>query len=467
MSPSPNSSLVQRTIDLNYANKKRSESLKWIALNAVLLLVFVYDLSCKCPGYTSAMHYVELGCAVVFAANLIQYATYLLPASTTPVTLSKEQLKLLGLSDADLDSSFVVSERNGSLSGASESAEWSVSDADLSLSPRAWRSAPPSRSATPPSPPSPHSPHSPPHTPHSPGATVRAFDATQDRFIDDAQSLAAYLKRRAELEEADADSSAMAVGGWSSPASAPYRLASAAATAAPESSAPAGAEAHLQLDGQRLTQWNLNLRRWLHATVLERLVRELAAADAALARAGLAETGALRAGRVPPQRMRAAAAALPQLRPLLPFLEPFPDQTYLVRRITELATGGCLSAYRWDGGGAGWTSAHPTDADLLLHLFATYLDSQTPGGAGGGGAGAAAGEWLEGAGGPGVVRVRARPPQFALRLGGATLAVGGGRNNLLHALLLLLAAAARRDPPALRRLHLGPAGLNMLWIIGR
>lgn len=64
-------------------------------------------------------------------------------------------------------------------------------------------------------------------------------------------------------------------------------------------------------------------------------------------------------------------------------------------------------------------------------------------------------------------RVAARPPHFALALAGETLEVARGRNNLLHSLLLLLAAAARRDPPALARTHLGPAGLNMLWIIGR
>lgn len=47
------------------------------------------------------------------------------------------------------------------------------------------------------------------------------------------------------------------------------------------------------------------------------------------------------------------------------------------------------------------------------------------------------------------------------------LQVGAGRNNLLHCLLVLLAACAAREPPALQRLHLGPAGLNMLWIVGR
>lgn len=44
---------------------------------------------------------------------------------------------------------------------------------------------------------------------------------------------------------------------------------------------------------------------------------------------------------------------------------------------------------------------------------------------------------------------------------------GTGRDNLLHTLLLFIAAAARQDPPAIARTHLGPAGLNLLWVLGR
>lgn len=47
------------------------------------------------------------------------------------------------------------------------------------------------------------------------------------------------------------------------------------------------------------------------------------------------------------------------------------------------------------------------------------------------------------------------------------LQVGAGRNNLLHCLLLFVAVCAAREPPALQRLHLGRAGLNLLWVVGR
>ncbi|CAH0724099.1 unnamed protein product, partial [Brenthis ino] len=460
-SSSPNSKLLQRTIDLNYTNKKRSNSFKWIIVNAVFLLIFVYDLSCKCPGYTTILHYVELICAGVMAANLVQYAIRLLPSRAPKLPLSPDQQKLLGLSNADIDSSFILTKSNSSPVQASDSEgeSWRVSDAELSLSPRAWRSAP----SSPPSPPSPTSPPSPPSPPTS------SLDTTHDQFIADQSSLTDYLKRCEERTRAAEPAPALPPALAPARAPPPYQLAvtdSAGGNKLEESSEPGAGRVwrRLDLDPQRLTQWNLNLRLWIHVTILERLVREIRAVDEALARAALCEAGALREGRLPPARLRALAAAQPALAALLPFLEPFPDQRYVVRRVAQLARGGCLSAYRWAGGGPDWRPGAPTDAELLLHLVAAYLDAQLPGGFSAERVGEAGADALR------VVRVRGAAgaaPHYALVRGDETLDVGRGRNNLLHTLLLLLAAAARRDPPALARTHLGPAGLNMLWIIGR
>ncbi|XP_032519845.2 transmembrane protein 209 [Danaus plexippus] len=468
MSSSPNSLLLQRTIDLNLTNKKRSQSLKWIIVNAVFLLVFVYDLSCKCPGYTSILHYVELLCAGVLAANLIQYTLSLAPSREPKLPLSPQQQKLLGLSSADLDSSFILTKSNVSGAVSAESScsgePWVGSDADLSLSPRVWRSAPPS----PPSPPVP-APCTPPSPVHR--------DSTHDQFIADRESLANYLRRCDERSAAAAAEVSPTAPRGAPP---PYQLSAVDSGVKLEEGSPQGSPQpwwRLDLDPQRLTQWNLNLRLWIQVTILEPVVRELAAADEALSRAALLETGALLEGRSPPGRLRALAALRPPPHPplaaLLPFLEPFADLRYVVRRLRELAKGGCLSEYKWNAGGSEWEPSKPTDAELVLHLFATYLDGQL---AGGGGARPFSAEHvLERSavrrpgrpGVPAVVRVSARPPHYALALGSETLEVGRGRNNLLHALLLLLAAAARLDPPALGRTSLGRAGLNMLWIIGR
>nr|XP_034830420.1 transmembrane protein 209 [Maniola hyperantus] len=416
MSLSPNSQLVQRTIELNYTNKKRSTSFKWIVVNAVFLLIFVYDFSCKCPGYTSVLHYVELGCAAVLAANLLQYAVRLAPSRAPRLPLSPQQQKLLGLSSTDLDSSFILTEHNAS--GRSDDTSAVTATEELTL----WPARSPPRTP-------PRAPLSLPGAPCESSPTSRRASSSPTlspaaTFADDADSLAEYLARCA------------ASGG-----PAPIYQLSAVDTGGGklEESSPQGSPDtwwRLDLDPQRLTQYNLNLRLWIHITILERMLRELRAADA--------------------------------LAALAPFLEPFPDQRYALRRIAELADGGCLSAYRWDGGSADWDASQPSDAELLLRLVAAYLDGQLPRGAR---VRPFSDEYLVEGATPNkqlaIARLRARPPHFALVWRGATLGVARGRNNLLHTLLLFLAAAARADPPALARTHLGRAGLNMLWIIGR
>ncbi|KAI5640181.1 hypothetical protein NE865_07438 [Phthorimaea operculella] len=129
--------------------------------------------------------------------------------------------------------------------------------------------------------------------------------------------------------------------------------------------------------------------------------------------------------------------------------------------------------YKWNGGGPGWDESEPTDAELVLHLFATYLDLQLPAPPGAPpGHRPFSSRHVSAAPAPpprdlAIHRVCAKPPHYVLVLQGETFEVARGRNNLLHTLLVFIAAAARADPPALRRLHLGPAGLNALWIIGR
>ncbi|KAI9591508.1 cytochrome B561, N terminal-domain-containing protein [Syncephalis fuscata] len=57
---------------------------------------------------------------------------------------------------------------------------------------------------------------------------------------------------------------------------------------------------------------------------------------------------------------------------------------YIIARIKDLAVGGVLAAYRWDSGAIiwnddkKWTPEMPSDAQLILHLFCTFLDMVTP-----------------------------------------------------------------------------------------
>ncbi|XP_048005913.1 transmembrane protein 209 isoform X1 [Leguminivora glycinivorella] len=453
MNASLNSSLLQRTIDLQYENKKRSYSLKWSMINGFLFVVFVYDLSCKCPNYTSAFHYAEYALATVLGISLIQHG-YQLFKRSPPLAITPRQRDLLGVGDAD--TSFRIIEQQ-SLSSHSISPD--VSSLSASLSPRWRRNADAgSRSAS----------ASPPEPPRA--------DTTPDCFISDYSELDHYLK---QYEERSILESSLNVS-TSSPTPMPpphYQLATLDIeskledSGANDRSGLSGAPQvwwRLQLDPQRLTDWNLNLRLWLHVTILERLVREMAAVDEALSRIGLHD---VKLGHVSVERLRQSAKTVGcgSLAAVLPFLEAFPDQKYLVQRIKELAVGGCLSNYKWNGGGSDYDDNKPTDAEIVLHLLATYLDGQLPDvgrkAFTEGHISSAPSPPPRGAGALSIHKVTSRPPHYVLALEDDTIEVCRGRNNLLHTILLLIAACARRTPPALHRVHLGPAGLNMLWII--
>lgn len=65
----------------------------------------------------------------------------------------------------------------------------------------------------------------------------------------------------------------------------------------------------------------------------------------------------------------------PMLPLLMPFLDTFNNQEYLVQRIKELAQGSCIGDYRWNSGnshnGQEWGDHLPTDAAVspLRALF--------------------------------------------------------------------------------------------------
>jgi hypothetical protein len=64
---------------------------------------------------------------------------------------------------------------------------------------------------------------------------------------------------------------------------------------------------------------------------------------------------------------------------------PVTVRPYLLKRIQELASGSSLAAYRWNSGGTKndtgkpWAEGLPTDAELVMHVFATWIDIQMPG----------------------------------------------------------------------------------------
>ncbi|PSN34003.1 hypothetical protein C0J52_14608 [Blattella germanica] len=204
-----------------------------------------------------------------------------------------------------------------------------------------------------------------------------------------------------------------------------------------------------------LTQWNANLRMWISQTILDRLVKEIDAVDEALQRHGLAD---VKVGLVGLERLKKTAQILqvaqniPTLVSLVPFLELSPNQEYLVTRIREHL---------------------PTDSAIIMHLFATYLDSQlpplpqnpdgrpfttqhfakTPD------------KPPQGKNTLAIYQVQINPPHYVLIDGEDTLEVLKGRNNLFHTLLLFLRQVNTKEHGMLGRVNLGPSGINLLWVI--
>jgi hypothetical protein len=85
------------------------------------------------------------------------------------------------------------------------------------------------------------------------------------------------------------------------------------------------------------------------------------------------------------------------LRVRLERFVPFPEygaavRPYMIRRIGELSQGPALAGFLWSSGGrqensrpwqappvAPGSHALPTDAELVMHVFSSWLDMQTPG----------------------------------------------------------------------------------------
>uniref|UniRef100_A0A8C6KKS7 Transmembrane protein 209 n=1 Tax=Nothobranchius furzeri TaxID=105023 RepID=A0A8C6KKS7_NOTFU len=90
-----------------------------------------------------------------------------------------------------------------------------------------------------------------------------------------------------------------------------------------------------------IDSWTAKLRNWINDTILVPLVKEIDSVNSQLRRMGCPEL-----------------------------------------QIGELAHSGCMSSFRWNGGGdlknRKWDTDLPTDCAILMHMFCTYLDSRLP-----------------------------------------------------------------------------------------
>ncbi|KAJ3612499.1 hypothetical protein NHX12_020774 [Muraenolepis orangiensis] len=228
----------------------------------------------------------------------------------------------------------------------------------------------------------------------------------------------------------------------------------------------------------RIDCWTAKLRNWINDTILAPLVKETDLTNGQLRRIGCPE---LQIGEASISSLKQAAvvkaSAIPTLNAIVQYLDITPNQEYLVERIKELAHSGCMSSYRWNGGGnlksRKWDTDLPTDCAILVHVLCTYLDSRLP----------PHPKYPDGKtftsqhfshtpDKPDVTngnlfcihQSSANPPHYQLIYQGHVYSLPKGRNNLFHTVLMFLFVIKTKESGMLGRVNLGLSGVNILWI---
>ncbi|XP_014840524.1 PREDICTED: transmembrane protein 209 isoform X1 [Poecilia mexicana] len=224
--------------------------------------------------------------------------------------------------------------------------------------------------------------------------------------------------------------------------------------------------------------WTAKLRNWISDTILVPLVKEIDSVNSQLRRMGCPE---LQIGEASISSLRQAAvmkaSLIPTLTSIVQYLDITPNQEYLVDRIRELSHSGCMSSFRWNGGGdlknRKWDTDLPTDCAILMHVFCTYLDSRLP----------PHPKYPDGKtftsqhfshtpDKPDVTKENlfcihqssTTPPHYQLIYQGHIYSLPKGRNNLFHTILMFLYVIKTKESGMLGRVNLGLSGVNILWI---
>ncbi|KAI9479059.1 hypothetical protein LPJ78_003166 [Coemansia sp. RSA 989] len=147
------------------------------------------------------------------------------------------------------------------------------------------------------------------------------------------------------------------------------------------------------------------------------------------------------------------------------------DRSYVVDRVATLAQSGALPAYVFDAGGSSWNaSKHPTDAQLLFHLFCTFMDQSMPP--------------VQNTRRPftdrfvlqaenrpnsnlpvQIIQVSRKKPHFCLVVKGAFYDVAAGHNNLFATLVLFVLEVQRECAGYLGLTNLGGKQVDLLNVI--
>ncbi|KAJ2798098.1 hypothetical protein H4R20_004942, partial [Coemansia guatemalensis] len=152
---------------------------------------------------------------------------------------------------------------------------------------------------------------------------------------------------------------------------------------------------------------------------------------------------------------------------------------YIVQRVNTLAQSGALPAYVFDSGGCttgaeqAWNATeHPSDAQLLFHLFCTFMDQTMPP--------------VQNLRHPftdrfvlqadnkpntnlpvQIIQVARKRPHFCLVVKGAFYDIAAGRNNLFITLVLFVLEIQRECAGYLGLTNLGGKQVDLLSVIDK
>lgn len=234
----------------------------------------------------------------------------------------------------------------------------------------------------------------------------------------------------------------------------------------------------LKINDKMITLWCEKVRKWICQTILVKLVQEIDHINSKLMEMGLPE---FQIGSVSLFALHHIAATkahlLPKLSITLPYLNVHSNQEYLVKRLRELARGGCMGDFKWNSGGSyadkPWCDDLPTDCAIIIYFFCCYLDAHLPPDP----------HFPEGKPFSSkyfkkspekvvlskdltyIYQSSLSPPHFKVVIGEDLFNLQKGRNNLFCALVIFLHYMKTKECGMLGRVNLGPSGMNMLWVI--
>ncbi|XP_062507845.1 transmembrane protein 209-like [Corticium candelabrum] len=236
----------------------------------------------------------------------------------------------------------------------------------------------------------------------------------------------------------------------------------------------------LKINKSDLELWTENCRKWISVTLVKRLATEIDAINATLVSIGSRD---IQIGSVSLSTLRQIATVksqqVPSLAVVVPYLEVFTNQEYLVQRIRDLSRGDSLNCYRWNSGGRwngrGWDNELPNDTQILLHLVCTYLDARLPPNPRQPDRKAFSTHYVIRA--PSkhdpkkkereicLYQTRTNPPHMKVVIRNAIVDVPKGRNNFFHSLIAFLHHLKVEEKGMLGRTNLSLSGLNILTIL--